>query len=205
MKSFVSDKLVAIAWTLSALVTALSVVAWGELRNWSFDNLNEYALFPVLGLLAFSLMWAHYIVYALRVYSGSSADTKKYKTWTGYIVLFAIIAHPGLVIYRLNSDGLGVPPESYEAYVGEALVGFIYIATIAWFAFISYEFKKWLQNKTVWTFVSAANVIAMLFILAHALKLGQHLQGGWYQSVFYFYGVSLIASFVYLAKKDKLI
>ncbi|MGC1176469.1 MAG: hypothetical protein WA843_00200, partial [Candidatus Saccharimonadales bacterium] len=50
-----------IAWLLSLTVAIVALVAWGRDYNWHFLPLNSYQLFPLFGLLAYSLMWSHYM------------------------------------------------------------------------------------------------------------------------------------------------
>ena len=62
-----SKQLVGFAWGLSGVVVLLAVLAWLDAGN-SFFRLTAFAVFPLLGLIAFSLMWGHYIIGAKRRY-----------------------------------------------------------------------------------------------------------------------------------------
>ena len=64
------------AWGLVALTTFFAVLVWQQ----SFVGpvrLTGYTVFPLLGLIAFSLMWTHYIVGTLRRTAGVSKDELK--------------------------------------------------------------------------------------------------------------------------------
>lgn len=205
MKNYLTNNLVKFAWLLSIGVTFLSVFVWLERLNFNVSGLTTYQYFPVLGLIAFSIMWSHYIVGALRVYTNSEKqDFTRYTKITGYIVLFAIILHPGLIILQLYLDNYGLPPGSYVQYAGETGSKFILIGTTSWLAFLAYEFKEKIHSKPWWKYVLIANALAMIGILIHSLKLGSHLQSGYYRYIWIFYGITLISSLAYLTSKKKL-
>ena len=192
------------AWGIFGFTTLMSVWAWSKLGT---DVTNLYRLFPLFGLIAFGTMWGHYMVWALRVWSGAEASkTALYSKVTQWVVLVSILLHPALIIYKLNADGLGTPPESYKAYVGEALVGFVFLGMICLIAFIAFEFKKYLQSRgAIWKAVLIANHLAMLGIVIHALKLGNSVKQAPLKYLWPIYGLSLLGVYVYLASKKKLI
>lgn len=187
-----------VAWVLSSAVVVLAIVAWGDSVGWRFDRLNAYALFPLFGILAFSLMWAHYIMGAVRRYAGHDKEVlRTYFNTTSALVLYFLLLHPGLLIWRLQVDGYGVPPASYKAYVGEALYGFVLLGFIAFLTFITYElrrlkfvsrYKKWLQY---------ASDIAMMLVFVHGLKLGSALHSDWFRAVWLLYGILLVMAIIY--------
>ncbi len=195
-----AQRLHAFAWGLAATVSLLAIVAWGQGLDWQFDNLSAYSLFPLLGLLAFSLMWTHYIVGATRRMRGTDKQTlKPYFAITGWIVLICICLHPGLLIGQLWRDGFGFPPNSYlKNYVAPGLEWAALLGTTSWLAFMAFETKHWFGKKSWWKLVELLNVAAMFAILVHSLYLGSNLQAGWLRSVWYFYGVSLLVSVVYI-------
>lgn len=205
MEKFVKENAKLVAWELTFVVSFLSFYVWGDQLSWDFSSLNLYSVFPLLGLLGFSLMWTHYVMWALRVWTGYDNDQiSSYRKYTSHVVLACILLHPALIIYQLNKDGLGLPPESYANFVGDAAVKFIYLGLIAWMAFMLFEFKNKLSKKSWWKYVLMFNSIAMFFVVVHALQLGQHLQTGWFKSVWIGYGVSLFLIHIYLLKEKKL-
>ncbi len=203
VKQLVQNSLPTIAWTLGVVVTVLAVIAWGSAFAWNFSQLDAYGLFPLFGLLAFSLMWTHYMILALRVWTDAPKVTA-YAHITQWIVLFCLLAHPGILLFTLYQDGFGFPPGSYKAYVGETMVGFVLLGTIAWVAFMAYEFKRVIAIGPWWKFVLAASAIAMLLILIHSLNLGTHLQDGWLRTVWYVYGATLLLAYGYLISRGRL-
>lgn len=204
MKILVRRQLPIIAWTLGVVVTALSIGIWGSFWEWDVASLDAYGWFPLFGLLAFSLMWTHYIIVALCVYANDAPKVRSYSTITGWIVFFSLLAHPGLLAVGLYQDGLGLPPLSYQQIVGPTLYGFVVLGILAWLTFILYEIKRKFGQRPWWRYVLGANAIAMLAIVVHGWQLGTHIQTTWFRSVWIIYSVGLVIAFVYLIAKNKL-
>ena len=180
-----------IAWGLSALVSVLAIYVWGHSFAWHFSRLGAYRLFPLLGLLAFSLMWVHFVMGLLKSLFNPAADLKKYYRYTSRAVLFLILLHPGLLLYQLWRDGYGLPPGSYKFYVSASMTSFVLLGMAALFAFLLYECKPWFEKQKFWPWAEQINNLAMLMIVVHSLKLGQNVQRGWYHDVWLFYAVVL--------------
>lgn len=196
----IKQRIVGLAWGLSVVVCGLAVVAWAQgYGGQELEGFNLYLLFPLFGLLAFSLMWAHYIVGALRRASSvEKAPLKPYFAATGWAAVIFILMHPSLLIFQLWSDGLGLPPASYMTYVGPALKWAVSLGTLSFLIFLSFETKRWFNKKGWWPVIEYANVVAMFAILAHSLALGSNLQAGWLRGVWLFYGASLLVSVGYV-------
>jgi hypothetical protein len=190
------------AWALSSLVVALSIINWGSSYKWQLGHLTTYQLFPVLGLIAFSLMWSHYIASVARdLMKLPRAVLVSYFNWTSYVVLAAICLHPGLLIYQRFRDGYGTPPHSYESYVAPGLGWVTVLGSACLLVFLCYEFRRRFANRSWWRFVNYAVDLAMLGILYHGLRLGDQLQHGWLKTVWYIYGITLLACLVYTYSK----
>lgn len=182
------------AWLLSGLVTTLSIVVWGQNYDWQLSQVSSYQFFPVLGLLAFSLMWAHYVAGAAREMLG--VDKQVLRPWlryTGYAVLICLFLHPGLLIYQLFRDGAGLPPGSYVQYVGPGLGWVAMLGSVSLLVFLAFEFHRVFGQKSWWHWVADASDVAMLAILYHGLRLGSDLQQGWFTVVWWLYGIVFIA------------
>ena len=195
----VKDRLSLVAaWTLTAIVSLLAIIVWGNSYNWPIWPINTYLLFPVLGLLAFSIMWSHYMAVALRNYLKlDSTKLAGYFRLTGYAVLALICLHPGLLIYQRFRDGFGLPPHSYESYVAPGLGWVTVLGTASLLVFLAFEFHRVYGERSWWHYVADASDVAMLVILYHSLRLGTQLQSGWFRGVWLFYAVSLVAALVY--------
>ena|SRR3989344_8139251 len=188
-----------IAWGVSGIAVVLAVVAWGQGNSWELIGIDSYQLFPLFGLLAFSLMWSHYVAAALRMHLGlEKAVLRTYFEVTSLAVLVAILLHPGLLAWQLWRDGLGLPPGSELNYLGPTMRGSIIIAMIGLTVFLAYEFRRKYDQKSWWKYVQYASDVAILLILIHSLRLGSQLQSGWYQIVWYFYAATLLISLVYI-------
>jgi predicted ferric reductase len=184
----------AVAWGLALVVCGLSFIAWGEGNSWNFSHLSTYQVFPLLGLLAFSLMWSHYILGTLKEVATSNPDSlKNYYRWTGYAVLVLICLHPGLLIYQLFHDGQGLPPGSYEKYVAPGLAWVTLLGTASLLVFLAFEFHRVFGKKSWWHYVADLSDLAMLAIVYHGLRLGSQLQMGWYRYVWWLFAVTLLA------------
>jgi len=182
------------AWGLGFVVSVISVVAWGQDSGWHLLPFSSYLVFPLLGLLAFGLMWSHYICGTFRELYGVSQKTlKPYFQITGYAVLVLICAHPGLLIYQRFRDGNGLPPGSYESYVAPGLGWVTLLGTTSLLIFLSFELYRWYGKKPWFQYVQDAGDFAMLAIVYHGLKLGSNLQQGWFHYVWWFYALTLLA------------
>lgn len=187
-----------IAWGSAILGTALSVFVWGSSLNWNAGNITAYSTFPLLGLLAYSLMISHYLAGTVRAINKQPREVlKSYFTITSVIVLVCILLHPTLFIYKLWATGNGLPPASYKSYVSSALIIWVYVGTLSWIAFLAYELRTKFNTKSWWKYVQYASDVAMVGIFFHALMLGQHLAIPWFRTVWYVYGVILLGSLSY--------
>jgi hypothetical protein len=192
-------KIVPVAWIITLLVTGLAIAAWAGGFDWNFSGFSLYQLFPIFGLLAFSLMWAHYMTSWLRrIYQVDSAILQPYFTITGWAVLLAILLHPGLLEYQLWRDGFGLPPGSVlDHYVAPALGWVAILGFINLIIFLIFELHRFYGNRRWWRFVRYATDLAMLAAFYHGLRLGTNLQAGWFQKLWWFYGVTLIIAIAY--------
>lgn len=188
------------AWALSGFVAVLAFMAWGQGIRWQFSNLSTYRIFPLLGLLAFSLMWVHYVMSALRQYL--KIDKQVLHTYfevTSILVLAAILLHPGLLWWQLWRDGFGLPPGSYlQNYVAPTLKWAALLGTTSLFVFLAYELRRVFHDRSWWKIVEYLTDAAMVAIYIHAIKLGGQLQSGWFKVIWIFYGITLAAALGYI-------
>jgi hypothetical protein len=184
-------------WAVTALVSGLAIYGWGSSYSWQLTRLTTYQLFPLLGLLAFSIMWSHYMAGAMRRTFLHGARLETYFRSTGYVVLVAIVLHPGLLIYQRFRDGYGLPPRSYETYVAPSLAWITLLGTVCLLTFLAFELHRWFRNKPWWHYVANASDAAMLGIFYHSLRLGSQLMSGWFKDVWILYGCSLVAALIF--------
>lgn len=182
------------AWATALAVCATAFVAWGHDNGWQITSLNAYQLFPLLGLLAYGLMWSHYVFGTIRELAlVDKSVLRRYTRWTGYAVLVLICLHPGLLIYQRFRDGNGLPPGSYESYVAPGLGWITLLGTASLLVFLSFELHRFFKRRSWWHYVVDASDAAMLAIFYHGLRLGSQLRQGWFRYIWWFYGVTLIA------------
>lgn len=180
-------------WALTALVSGLAIYVWGQSFAWQWNLLTAYLFFPVLGLLAWSIMWSHYVVSAVRNNALRDVPLENYFRYTGYIVLAAIVLHPGILVYQLFRDGRGLPPSSYEHYVAPGLGWITLLGTASLLAFLAFELHRWYRDRAWWRYVVTVGDVAMVAIFYHGLRLGTQLQSGWFRVTWWFYGLTLLA------------
>lgn len=185
-------------WILSAVVSGLAVYVWGQSLQWQWRLVNAYLFFPVLGLLAYSIMWSHYMVGAVKHSLLKDVELANYFRYTGYVVLAAIVLHPSIFIYRLFRDGYGLPPGSYTHFVAPSMAWVVLLGTASLFVFLAFELHRWYGQKPWWKYVITAGDVAMVAIFYHGLRLGNQLHSGWFVAVWWFYGITLLAA---LARK----
>lgn len=186
-------------WGLVAVVVIAASGVWYQQRLADGQTLTVYAIFPLLGLLAFSLMWTHYIAGALRRLAGMSKTAlARYSAMTSWAVLFLILLHPGLFWWQLGQDGYGWPPISHLlVYTGEPARFALLLGVLALLAFLVFELHRKYASRKWWRWVERANIAAMMAIWVHALLLGGELSVSWYMWLWYGYGVSLVAAVIY--------
>lgn len=186
------------SWLLAGAAVSAAALVWVSERI-DGKPLSLYDIFPLLGLLAFSLMWTHYILGGVRRFSTLSAkDNKNYFRLTSIVVLACILLHPTLLMLQLNRDGYGLPPSSYlQVYSEPVMKGAIMLGTISLVIFLMFEFKRKFRKKSWWKYVDWAQNLAMLLILYHGLTLGRELSVGWFKAVWIFYGITFVGAALY--------
>ncbi len=194
-----NTKLQIVAWSLSIGVVLLAFSAWSQTYNWNYSHLTSYQIFPIFGLLAFSIMWSHYVASVIRqFFKVNKSALVKYFNLTSYAVLIALLVHPGLLIIQRYIDGFGLPPKSYLSYEPNFLKWVVLLGTASFFIFMFYELRRFYSKKSWWVYAQAAVDLAMIAIFYHSLRLGDQLHGGWFRDLWIFYGVTLAGSLMYI-------
>ncbi|MEO7364513.1 MAG: hypothetical protein ABIV43_03330 [Candidatus Saccharimonadales bacterium] len=185
------------AWGASLTTSLLAILVWGRNNQWQL-SFDAYVIFPLLGLLAFSLMWSHYLAAFVRRRLGVAPPVlSHYFESTSIVVLGLLFLHPGLLILQRFRDGYGLPPHSYYSYVAPGLGWVTLLGTVSWLAFMAYEFRRIFADKSWWKYIPIAGDVAMLAIAYHGLRLGSQLQTGWYKFVWLSYAVALVFILAY--------
>lgn len=181
------------AWMLSASVSAIAVFAWAQGLHWQFANLPTYKIFPLFGLMAFSLVWSMYVVGYLSKYLEIAGDSlKSYYRFLRLAVIDLIFLHPVLLWWQLWRDGLGLPPQSYlRHYVAPSLGWVAVLGSVSWFIFLTYDLGQRYKQRPWWKYMEYAGDLAAVAIFYHGLRLGTNLQHGWFRWLWLFYGAVL--------------
>lgn len=182
------------AWALSVVVVVLGLLAWQQSLLVDIEQLSIYDVFPVFGILAFSLMWVHYMLgVAVRHTGFDRTKLKPYMTTTSLAVLFALLLHPGLLTFQMWRDGLGLPVN----YVAPSLALFVILGQIAFVMFIAYEFHRLYEGRSWWHYVERASDVAMILVLIHGFRLSQALYPDWFILLWIFYGITFLLALVH--------
>jgi hypothetical protein len=184
-----------LVWIGTLLAVGLAFFVWWP----STENLTTYSLFPIFGLIAFTLMWTHYTAGALREYLQlPDGILKTHFQVTSYIVLFCILVHPILLETQLYLDGLGLPNQSIPAVYTTITERLAIVAGItALICFLLFELYRFFKDRSWWKYVEWANIVAMGLILWHGFTLGGELRQPWFQLVWAFYAVTFIGAVAY--------
>lgn len=189
-----------ISWLIGILAVLPAAIAWLQGVDGELGGLTAYELFPLFGLVAFTLMWSHYIVAALRLaYGFDKSVMKRFWQVTSWIVLGAIVLHPSLLIFTLWRDGFGLPPDSYlENYVAPSLKWAAALGSFSLLVFLAYELHRWFKDKSWWRYVQAASDICVFLILIHGFSLGGDLASGWFRTVWLAYAETYLIALAFI-------
>ncbi len=193
-------------WVLFGIVTIVPLLFWGNSRGWVFAGMNALSLFPILGVLAWGIMWTHFAIGSIRIVYPEIPKNILYSKISGYLVLLLILLHPNLlVIGQWKTRGL-LPPGSLYGYVNSSLKIFIFFGTLSLLTFLSYEIfermksKRWVKNN--WRWISLSQVVAMSLIFVHALALGGLLNNPRFEFYWIALGALLIPCFGLILRND---
>ena len=192
-----SRRLLMAALLLTSTTCLLALLNWAQDYHWQFDHMTFYQLFPVLGLLAFSIMWSQYVIEAAMHYWFRDNVLSPYFQRSSWAVLGLIVLHPGLLIVQRYRDGFGLPPGSYESYVAPMVRWVTILGTASMLLFLAFELRRFFGQKTWWKYVIALNDVAIVAISYHGLRLGKDLGHGWYRAVWFGYIVILLGALTY--------
>ena len=187
-------------WILFGTVSTVSIALW--LMTLSGSVSSMYQFFPILGVLAWTTMWVHYVASSI----GKSVNSKRFATWTGHIVLLFIVIHPSIfLVQRFLDTGL-LPPESYVSYVGPYRAWAVVIAIAALVTFLLYDVLKHFRGKLIargiWPYVGLLQACAMAAIFIHGLTLGTSMISDYFMTWWIFLGVLLVPCLVVQVVRD---
>jgi predicted heme/steroid binding protein len=161
-----------VAGILNVTTVGLALAAWlGSIGS----SLSSLQIASLLGVVAFSLMWVHYVADLIAPRPEGVKDVQY--VISRYAVLFAILVHPFLVNYYLFTNNFGFPPSSYQALLGDLAI-VVLLGWIALAAFLLFELRSKLRRFDRKIF--HANILAMFLVLIHGFLIGMVLMDTWY-------------------------
>ena len=175
------------------LIVLLPVYFWGDSFAWDLSRLNLYLLFPLLGMLAFSIMWTQVVVGTFKEKFG---NVNKFFSRTGVAVFLLFFFHPVLaIVAQFKSVGL-LPLQSLFDLVGPVQKKFLILGMIAFTIFILYEVVLRVaalkRIRKLNKFFEIASEFGVILVFIHSINLGSHLQEGFLKYVWWFYGITAI-------------
>jgi hypothetical protein len=199
-----SQQLLLFAWGITLLFCGLAVIIFGQGINWQVERISAYRLFPLFGLLAFSIFLSHYLVVTLRfIWSEKIDSVKYYFKVTSWVALAVMLLHPSILIGKLFLDGFGLPPGSYQNnYVAEGMKWAGTLGPLALMMFLAFELTRFKIKPRYKTYIQYLSDLAMVLIIIHGFAIGQHLQSGWFRNVWILYTLlfGLCLSYNYIQK-----
>jgi hypothetical protein len=182
-----TKKLIVLGATLAVAVPILV-----HIRNVDWGNSSLIAgLFPIFGLLAFTLLWLHAISGVFEEWLRERFDFDTFVHYTALTILVSIILHPLLVLILLDFNILGI----WAGGTG------IRLGIIGLFLLLTYDVGKMLKHRAFfsrnWNTILIVSNIGFILTFFHSLMLGSDLQSGWMRSLWIFYGVTAILALIY--------
>jgi predicted ferric reductase len=197
-----------LSWGLFVMAIFLPSLAYIQ-NNSGNLNLSAIRLFPVLGVMAWLIMWSHYLLGAIRLHTGLKKSSL-YKVFSEVAVFLLILLHPFLLAAGQYDLTQTIPPTSFFDYVGGGKLKLaVAVGTLALLIFISYDvFTRLKRLQFVaknWVIISYLQIVAMSLIFFHGLRLGQHLQTGWLKIIWVLCGLVFWPCAFVVLKADLLV
>lgn len=191
-------------WVTLTLLMALPLLSLLSVYEFQ-PPLTARAIFPLLGVWAWFIMWTHYAFWWIEKHNEVIKPNNNYDKISMWLVLALILLHPGLLAleqYRL----FGVlPPESFNTYVSADLQVFVSMGSLALLLFLGYEVahrlrsSDWLKRRRGW--VSVSQAAAMILIFIHGLMIGETVLQGWMLIIWILLGI-VLAPLIMLAVRE---
>lgn len=162
-------------------------------RNWSLDDTIIYNLFPIFGVLAFTILWLHVISGVFEERLKELINFDLYVRRTAWIVFVGIIMHPLLALFAFDFSFWNI----FDVY-GRLP---IFLAITAWFLLITYDIGRLLQQKEFfvlhWRKILFISTIGIILSFFHSILIGGDLQVGPLRVLWIFYGSTAILASIY--------
>lgn len=203
------NKKLVILGAIVAVVTPIWVhirnVIGGESLPTGTADFLMAAIFPIFGLLAFTLLWLHAISGAFEEWlreqfnpprlveaSRGEAGFDAFVHWSALVILVSIILHPLLLLiiikFKVGLLFSGDPTAIVLGIIGLSLL-------------LTYDIGKMLNRYQFfsknWSNILIISNIGFILTFFHSLKIGSDLQNGWMRPLWIFYGITAIIAIFY--------
>lgn len=180
-------KLIILGATLAVL---LPIVI--HIRDTTWSSSPTQAIFPIFGLLAFTLLWLHSISGVFEEKLQAMFDFDTFVHWTALTILASMLLHPLLLLFIVRfqisvllSGGTGI------------LLGITGL-----FLLLTYDIGKLLKRRypffsRQWQAILIISNIGFILTFFHSLKLGSDVQAGFMHYLWIFYGITGILAIFY--------
>ncbi|MFA6095120.1 MAG: hypothetical protein WC757_04555 [Candidatus Paceibacterota bacterium] len=181
-----------------SVVIIFPIIAWYQNATFSSNVSTFLNTAPVLGLIAFSIMWLHITGSAFRTFLEKYMDFDRFVGQSSNIVLILIILHPLLIVINVG----------FKNFLNYSLSTYIWLGIIGFLMLITYDIQKILsRNKFFEQYRDKVLIISTLgffVIFFHSLGIGSTLQSGPLRLVWIFYGITaaLATIYTFLIKKE---
>ncbi len=174
-------------YLLLVVVLLLPLYFWGDSFAWDFSIISGHVLFPLLGMLAFSLMWLQVVVSTFPKAFNINLD--RFWAVSGLWVLILFVAHPVVAVFANKSTNI-------FSFVADAQQVYIWLAVIAFIVFVLFEIVMRLGKKPFAArarpYIEKASYVGVILIWVHSLNIGSHTGFGFLNYVWWFYGITAV-------------
>lgn len=185
-KKYISISLMWLA-VLYPLATVISA------RKWALDDTLVYNLFPIFGVLSFTILWLHVISGVFEEGLRKLINFDLYVRRTAWIIFASIIMHPLLALFTFDFSLWNI----IDVYGRWPIV----LAVTAWLLLITYDIGRLLHEKDFfarhWRKVLFISTVGIIFSFFHSIWIGGDLQEGPLRILWIFYGVTAILATIY--------
>jgi len=162
-------------------------------RYWTLGPELLSNIFPLLGILAFTLLWLHTISGVFEPWLRKLFDFDLFVQVTSIIIFVSFVLHPFLLLIYSDFSFTKVFSYADLYYIRLGIIGFLLL--------ITYDIGKFLKKYDFfvrnWDTILVVSTVGFLFTFPHSLVIGSDLQSGTLRVVWIFYGVTAILSTIY--------
>lgn len=175
---------------LATLAVALPILS--HIINVTWDKSSLLAnIFPIFGLLGFTLLWLHSISGVFEEWLRARFDFDYFVNWSAAVILISIIAHPLIVLYMIKFDVSALLSGGIGIVLG--IIGLILLLTYDIFKPLKKRYEFFSRH---WNVVLVISTIGFILTFFHSLIVGGDIHG-WLRVLWWFYGVTGILATIW--------